>query len=381
MKRVKELLESKEKFVNVGLLSEPPTTTAVANLHHILSHEGQKFVYTTPNITPEMKKAYQNSGINHKHFFTGTPKESIFHAIDDATTKSKYPINLHVHGDYVNDVTTKLQKTHPNLKIKVTAMPHNKGASKVPHPSITREDAKKMFKEEFEIGRVVTNGEVEGEIINLRSTYATIINDGKEHRVWLKDLTLVEDGKLKRDQVYKESFIFKGYKSKNLTRELAEQFRDKSKDTEDSYALLSCLKAVDFIMGVTDNQIIENYSLVRSQFERAKRYTTKFSINISEQLQLVEENCMRMAILEDFRFSSTDKIMIAKMVAATAEIEAVGNDPTTIINRAIIKLRLSQLTPQGWVIVGRILNVATKSGIKWNRDNFSPAIQTMMGLK
>lgn len=233
--------------------------------------------------------------------------------------------------------------------------------------------------EMFNIGEFVTNGTITGEIIYRGTNYVTVVVEGKERKLWIDDLQLVE-GEAKRNQLYKESFIFKGYRTKNTHRELAEAFKELSKSTDDQYAVLSCLKATDFIMGVTDKTIIEDYNLVRIQLERARRYTSKFSINISEQLHEVEENCMRMAVLEDFKFSTTDKFMVARMIADVAGISANGNDPTTIINKAVVALRQAQLTPPGWKIVGRMLKVANKSGIKWNKDTFSPSQLLRMEL-
>jgi hypothetical protein len=231
----------------------------------------------------------------------------------------------------------------------------------------------------FKIGEFVTNQIHSGEIIFRGANYVTIVSEGKDHKLWIDEIQYV-DGESKRNQIYKESFIFKGYKSKNLTRELAEQFRNISKSTDDQYALLSCLKACDYILGVNEQIVINNFRLVKIQLERAKRYANKFSINISEQLQLVEENCLKLAILEDYKFSTTDKMMIARVIASVSDVTPSGNDPSAIINKAIVNLRNSQLTPQGWELIGRMLRVATDAGIKWNKDNFALSIQKQMGL-
>lgn len=232
----------------------------------------------------------------------------------------------------------------------------------------------------FSVGMHVTNGVISGEIILVGPNYATVVENGVEHKVWQRELTEIELD-TKRNQLYKESFIYKGYKSKHLTRELSEQFRDISKKESDQYAILSALKSIDFLMGVNEQHIIENFPLVRIQYERAKRYSSKFSINITEKLMAVESDCLNMAILENYKFSTTDRMMVAKMIASVADVAPYGNDPTSIINKAVISLRLATLTSPGWKMLGRMLKVATNSGISWNKDAFTKSQQEMMELQ
>lgn len=235
--------------------------------------------------------------------------------------------------------------------------------------------------EKFKQGEFVTDGTITGEIVFRGANYVTVVSEGQEHKLWLDNLQIIE-GEAKRNQMFKEAFIFKGYKTKNLTRELAEDFRDLSKLEEDQYAVMGALKAYDYILGVTDQQVMEDYGLVKMQLERAKRFSKKFkTINISEYLSSVEEKCFRMAIIENYNFSTTDKMMVAKVIAATAESDDSGNEPSIIVNKAINKLRLAQLTPPGWELVGRLLKVATSAGIRINKNQFSPSQQDMMGLK
>jgi len=377
---VKTLFEAKINQVHVALLAEKPTTTAVANLHHVLSQDGAKHVYTTKDVTPEMKTAYQQSGINHKHFFTGEPVETIFHAIEDAKKKSNNPITIHVHPKSIKDVEEKVAQTHPNLKITVKALPHDKDASKTPHPSVKKALVKDMFKEDFEIGDYVTNGLIEGEILNIHPMYAIVVSEGTPHRIWLKELELSEN-RPKRDQLYKDSFIYKGFKSTNMNRSLAESFKDLSKDSTDDYAVLECLKVFDFMLGVTDKTIVENYKTVRIQLERLKRYSKKIGATyITEKVaSIIEEELCKYAILEDVKFTTTDVMMVARVIAMVANIPVAGS-PINTVNNAAIALKLTQLTPQGWKMLGRLMNIATKTGIKWQTGLFSGAQQTMMGL-
>ena len=383
------LIEAKKPVAGhvIHLLTNPQVTDSeVDNLKHSIKMAGKKHIFHTSAINPDTKSVYQNSTPNCKHFYhkDGEVKTNM-EAVDKVKGDGK-PITVMTHPSQVQILKDTFKTTHPNEKVNVKPLLHDKeppikdkkDISKI-HHTVPREIAKKMIGEGLEIGDFVTNGIVEGEIINIHPRYAVVVSEGEEHRVWIESLDIVEASK-KTDRIYKESFTYRGYKSKNLSRELAEQFREAAKSTDDVYGLLNCLKSTDYIMGTTTDTIVKNFKVAKIQLERAKRYTNKFSINIREKLESVEENCFQYAVLEGISFSTTDKNMIAKMISSVADVEPKGIDPTNIINNAIIKLRLSQLTAPGWKIVGRILSVADKAGIRWNKDTFSKSQRNMMGI-
>jgi hypothetical protein len=72
--------------------------------------------------------------------------------------------------------------------------------------------------------------------------------------------------------------------------------------------------------------------------------------------------------------------MVARLIASVAGTDVGTVDPSIIINRAVQKFRTQNLQLDGIKLLGRMLNVATKSGIKWNKDNFSEQQQKKMGL-
>lgn len=233
----------------------------------------------------------------------------------------------------------------------------------------------------FSIGDYVTNGTIEGEILNVHPKYATVISEGEAHRIWITDLTLM-DKQPKRNQLYKESLIYKGYKTKNLNRTLAEAFKEITIDAEDEFAMLECIKVFDYIVGVTDTTIEEEYGAVRIQIERLRKYSKKVGAGyITEKVaSVVEEELCKYAILEGINYTTTDRIMLARVVAMMAGINTINADPTTTINQAAMKLKTAQITTQGWELLGRLFNIVTKAGIRWNKDVFSTSIQKEMRL-
>jgi hypothetical protein len=227
------------------------------------------------------------------------------------------------------------------------------------HHNLTNADADDMMSkikdriggsknESFEIGDYVTDGHVKGEILSIHPKYAILVSEGQEHRVWTENLTWAEST-TKRNQIYKESYIFKGYKTQNFNRTLAEEFKQIASTHEDEYAVLSCIKALDYVLGANDNTIAEDYSTVRVQTERLRRYSKKVGCSyLAERvISTVEEELLKYGILEDVKFSTTDRNMVAKVVGMVAGTSINNADPTNIVNQAVIKLRTQQLTPQG----------------------------------
>lgn len=381
---VKDLLSETKNAVHVSVLSGNPTTKEVANLHHVLGQQGSKQIYHTPNVTPEIKTMYQHSGINHKHFFASKePVKTIFDAVDQTTKKTNAPIHLHVHPSQKDQVEKSLLKTHPNLKITVSSLPNDKDKQSPIHSSVTKEDAKTLKTESLEVGDYVTDSIVEGEILNIHPKYATVVSEGKEYRIWVDNLYLSEN-QPKRDQIYKDSFIFKGYRTKNFNRQLAESFREIAKESTDEYAVLACLQAFDYVLGVDDKTISENFNTARVQVERLRRYAKKINCPylVEAVIAIVEEELLKYALIEDIKYTTVDRNVIANVIASVSGINITsrGIDPTNVVNQAVIKLKLQQLTSPGWKLLGRLLNAATKSGISWNKDTFSPSIQKEMGL-
>jgi hypothetical protein len=234
----------------------------------------------------------------------------------------------------------------------------------------------------FEVGDFVKFKDIEGEIVNLHLKYATIVSEGIEYRAWISEMEM-SDNYPKRNQIYKDSLIYKGYKTKNFTRDLSESFKIVYSDTTDEYAMLECIKLFDEILGVTDDEISENYNTVKIKVERLKRYSYKVDASdlTEEVIAVIEEELLKYAILEGVKFSTTDRVMVAKVIAMVAGIINISNqDPTNIVNQAVMILRSNQLTTPGLVMLGRLLNIATRAGIRWNKDTFSNSIQTQMGL-
>lgn len=436
MKKISELLESAERR---GVLAfgrmNPPTIGHAKLIDAALKEPGTKRIVVShtqdnkknPLHADEKLEILRKMYPNHKSMLRSSDKETptIFHHAAAMHKEGVKHLTVMVGDDRAEEFRTKLNAYNgkfdkdgngyhfKSITIKSAGArdPDSEGAEGMSaskmrdaaakgdhktfysglHPNLTHQDKSELLSkikerassktEGFEIGDFVTNGIIEGVILNLHPKYASVICEGKEHRIWTNELTLSEN-QPKRDQLFKDSFIYKGYKTKNFNRSLAEEFKNMAARETDEYAILECLKCLDYILGVDDSAISENFKTVRVQIERLKRYSKKVgSTYITEAVvSTVEEELFKYAILEDLRFTTTDRNMVAKVIGTVANVSINNIDPTNIINQAVIQLRTLQLTPQGWAIVGRLLNVATKAGIRWNKDTFTASIKKEMGL-
>lgn len=392
MIKIKTLLENqKTKKSPVNLMYLPASKGAVShktatNLRTFAASRGEKFI-GVPN--EDVKSTLKGIIPHHDHKIIVAP--TIFHAADHIKNKGFSGVIVHSEPSKAKEIESALQKTHgDSMSVSVKHLPHNNTEAKSIQdidPSIKRSDARKLLKKEsveslvpdlFIVGDYVKAGLIEGEIVSIHPKYATIVSEGEEHRVWVKDLEF-SDKQPKRNQLFKESFIYKGYKTKNFNRQLSEQFKNIASNEEDTYAMLECLKVFDYVLGVTDQTISEDFNTVRIQTERLKRYSKKVGASyVTESIiSLVEEELLKYSILEGAKFTTTDRNMVARVVAMVAD-SPINMDPSTTINSAIIKLRTLSLTPDGWKVVGRLMNVVTKSGIKWNQDSFPNSILQLM---
>ena len=107
----------------------------------------------------------------------------------------------------------------------------------------------------------------ECEVINERSNYLTLLHEGKEVRIWRSDAVFVE-GKSKRNQLLKESLIYKGYKTRNFNRDLSEKFKSLVEDIEDSYGMLNYIKSIDDLLDVNEETREQDYLGVQETIDR-----------------------------------------------------------------------------------------------------------------
>ena len=228
---------------------------------------------------------------------------------------------------------------------------------------------------------VITSEGVLAEIVSRGPNYVTLVSEGKTFKKWISEVTTTDEKLPGRTQLYKESFIIKGFRTKNFSRPIAEQFSAASKLHEDSYALYNCVVCVDSLLGASRDTITENFNKYKVLFDRAAKYSNKLGIQV-EELKQIEDWLLEAAIFEGLKFSVTDKKKIAQLIAMTAGYAPTeGQLYTDIVNESAKVMKNKKVSPEGWKIMGALLNKCTEAGIKWNKDIFSKSTQRFMGLQ
>lgn len=219
------------------------------------------------------------------------------------------------------------------------------------------------------------------EIIDRGPNYVTLIKEGKTFKAWLKDVTpiKIEETHKRTSQLYKESFIIKGYKTKNFTRELSEHFKLISKSNDDVFALYNSVICLDNLLGMTEESLKEDYNKYKVDFDRAIKYFKKFDIKLTE-MSNIEDMLFAFSLQENVKFNASDKSKVASIIAGTAGITETG-DPVSVINASAKKFKSGSHTPEAWKIIGQMLNKATQAGIKWDKNIFAKSTLKFMGIE
>lgn len=254
---------------------------------------------------------------------------------------------------------------------------------KVPVVKQTTEDLRESFirGDIFNVGDLVECDLGIVEIINRGPNYVTVISEDTQVKKWLTDIHPTEkQTRLSTSRLHKEAITVKGYKTKNFTRELAEQFSTVYKETGDKYALYNCTICCDKLLGSSKEGITENFDQYRVSFERAHKYLDKFNIKINEFSE-IEDWLIEYAILEGLSFRANDKLKVARIIATHTGVVTESVDPVKVIHEAIALIKKNRYIPEAWKIMGNMFNLATSSGIKWNKDLFAKHTQHYMELK
>lgn len=218
------------------------------------------------------------------------------------------------------------------------------------------------------------------EIIDRGPNYVTLIKEGKTFKSWLKDIkpSQIEESKRKA-QLYRESFIIKGYKTKHFSRELSELFKNLTQNNNDTYAIFNSVVCLDNLLGITEESLKEDFNKYKVDFDRATKYLKKFDMQLDE-MSKVEDILLAYSIEEGIRFAANDQMKVASIIANTAGVTESGS-AQNIINSAARKFKTGSHTPEAWKIIGQMLNKASQAGIKWDKSIFASHTLKYMGVE
>jgi len=242
----------------------------------------------------------------------------------------------------------------------------------------------------FVLGEIVVdkNERTIHEVVSLGSNYLSVIDaSGTISKKWLTDCipaeSLREDfDDLRRKRSSSNQVAFAGYKTKNFTQNIFEAFKPLIKENKkDKFQVLNLVRVTDDLLAEAARLDEDNYGKVKMLIERAEKYLSKmgrlhehaYVSEMSDRLSMYE-------LEEGLKVTSMDRDRAAKIIADALGAAATGT-PEEVVNAAAQKMKSGRYTPEAWKIAGRMFNMASDVGIKWNKTIFAPPTLKIMGVK
>jgi len=242
----------------------------------------------------------------------------------------------------------------------------------------------------FTVGEIVldVNEKSIHEVVGLGSNYLSVVDDsGTISKRWLTDVipaeTLREDfDDLRRKRSSSNQVAFAGYKTKNFTEDIFAMFKPLIKEhKKDKFQVLNLVRVTDELLAESKNINENNYNRVKTLIERSEKYLLKMNrlhehkyvSELSDQLSMFE-------IEEGLKVTSMDRDRAAKIIGDALGVVAseTAGTPEAIVNAAAHKMKAGRFTPEAWKIAGKMFNMASAVGIKWEKTIFaSPTLKAM----
>ena len=265
-----------------------------------------------------------------------------------------------------------------------------------------REDyvAKKIFN----IGAVVEDDDGVYEVMDRGANYISVSDeDGNVSKKWLHEVRQISEKNTVNDYHYNDEIVYKGYTTEHFRNyyEIKDKFLDLFESDKDPVAILTCLKLVDQTLKILSEAESRGYALIEEagadsiiKMKLADSlnsigeldnhdYLDKINADLADLLarepnmkkELQEQKNLKIDPQNKFRFTSADRIKVARIIAGSLGIdnpEKMSN-PTQLINFGLRKLRTKRVTPEFAEIVKKMLQTANTAGIDYDRQ-YLPAI-------
>lgn len=248
----------------------------------------------------------------------------------------------------------------------------------------------------FNIGEKVTDGQHIFEIIDRGSNYITVVNEsGATSKKWLDSVQPIVVEDVKPGYAPKQ-ISYKGYTTKNFDRseDAAKAFQDTISREGDPVAILNALKATDTYMGLNDKHLtgeeftdqeketwIAAHEKARESLNRVGEFAHHQDYWHTHQHELEgilipyeetgkEEMREQKERLEEMKFSPSDKIKVARIIAGSLGVSDVDekSGPEGMVNQGLHSIRNKHMTPEAWSVIKNMLQMATDAGIKFDHN-------------
>lgn len=257
----------------------------------------------------------------------------------------------------------------------------------------------------FNVGDKVTDGESIYEVVDRGANYITVVNEsGEISKKWLDSVqpTRVEEDV--QPGPAPEEISFKGYVSKNLhhSADATKAFqstiqRYNAGQIKDAVAILNALKATDTYMKINDYHLEQgeapdqqdlevwkdSHNKARESLNRIGEFMHHMDYwhNHEHEIQGMETNYTPATQgqeiadsytpegqLTEMKFSSSDKIKVARVIASALGVEDVekSSNPEFLINTGLRKVRSKPMRPEYISVLHNMLQTAAEAGIKYD---------------
>lgn len=248
----------------------------------------------------------------------------------------------------------------------------------------------------FNIGEKVTDGKNIFEIIDRGSNYITVVNEsGATSKKWLDSVQPIVVEDVKPGYAPKQ-ISYKGYTTKNFDRseDAAKAFQDTIDRDGDPVAILNAIKATDTYMGLNDKHLtgekftdqeketwIAAHEKARESLNRVGEFAHHQDYWHTHQHELEgvlipydetgkEEMREQKERLEEMKFSSIDRIKVARIIAGSLGVPDVEekSGPAEMVNQGLRFIKNKRMTPEAWNVIKNMLQMATDAGIKFDQN-------------
>ena len=248
----------------------------------------------------------------------------------------------------------------------------------------------------FNIGEKVTDGQSIFEIIDRGSNYITVVNEsGATSKKWLDAVQPIVVEDIKPGYAPKQ-ISYKGYTTKNFDRseDAIKAFQDTIDRDGDPVAILNAIKATDTYMGLNDKHLtgeeftdqeketwIAAHEKARESLNRVGEFAHHQDYWHTHQHELEgilipydetgkEEMREQKERLEEMKFSSIDRIKVARIIAGSLGVPDVEekSGPAEMVNQGLRFIKNKRMTPEAWNVIKNMLQMATDAGIKFDQN-------------
>jgi len=247
----------------------------------------------------------------------------------------------------------------------------------------------------FKVGQIVESNGERYEILDRGSNYLTVVDtSGNTHRKWLHNVTFVEDYQETEDT---SDFSYKNYKPQNIKHPqvIAAFSRLTSRDDVDPVAVLNALKSTDEYHSILKKAVEydeiseEEVDQFNSSIQMAQEYLMKLgelhhhadyinhAIHDIDQVRAqyhmekeegMEESMKTFKELIEMKFSSSDKIKVARIIADALGVPDVEKSSSAdqLVNNALRKIRNKPMRPEYMSVLKNMLQTAREAGINYD---------------